>query len=118
MDSDICKYSETLDSLVKKFSISASMCNEKNCFHTHHSFSFMVRSIFIASFDLLKLKNRNFRNFPGWNDHCKDLYDAAPAKFLRWNNANRIRNGCLFDDMKTSWTNSNLDLMIKAVRVM
>ena len=110
-DNDICKYSETLDSLVKHFSNSALMCNDKICSHPHHifelqeTFSFMVRSISVASSDLPKLKNRNFKNVPGWNDYCKDLYDAARSKFLLWNNAGRIRNGFLFDDMKTSRTN-------------
>ena len=44
-------------------------------------------------------------NVPDWNDHCKDLYNVARLKFLLWNNAGRIRNGFLYDDMKTSRTN-------------
>ena len=47
-----------------------------------------------------RFKNKKvFRPVPGWNEFCKEKYNAARTAFLLWVQGGKIRLGSLYDDM-------------------
>ena len=103
-------YASYLDYLVNDFINPGLICRDKNCNDIAHKtdiencFEFIKKSIFSASALFLPIKQNNnaFKNRPGWNKNCKELYDIARQKFLRWVSEGKIRSGTSFDDMRSS----------------
>ena len=103
-------YASYLDYLVHDFSNPGLMCNHKTCNSSEHkvdiekTFDFIKKSIFTASAMYLPIKQNGkaFKNKPGWNTHCKELYDVARKNFLKWVSEGKIRNGYSFEAMKKS----------------
>ena len=100
MDSDICKYSETLDSLVKHFSNSALICNDKNLFPRAHYF-WTPRNFFIYGpehfyclFWSSQIKNVQFRRII-FRNFISRLFSCFYLNLLYLSKCYMIRLGLL-----------------------
>ena len=102
-------YAECLESELKNYFNLGIQCRDNYCTSNVHvslindAYSHLINSIKNASKPLTtnNLK-RNFHPKPGWNDHCKELYALARAKYKLWNEGGRIRLGNIYEQMKTS----------------
>ena len=106
-----CKqYSEFLDYLVENFFSDAIMCREPSCQKEDHkneidkTYDFICKAILLAGETYLPgyPNNNRYKQVPGWNIHCKQLYQDAREKFLTWMGYGKVRYGQLFEDMKNS----------------
>ena len=105
---DVEQYEFTIDNLVDGYYNDALSCNRSNCDNVNHlrkideAFIFMKEAIFEASDAcFFNISNHGtFKIVPGWNEHCKDLYNKSKDLFNLWITIGRPRHGMIFEDMK------------------
>ena len=101
-------YCENLEIISEKYLNCEFRCSKTFCSSsTHRSkldeiYEFLTNSILDASSFLLKTKTKTRQQVTGWNEHCRESHALAREKFLEWNADGRIRNGVLFEEMKTT----------------
>ena len=108
-ENDIVNYADSLEYFIEGFHNEGTQCHGHLCTDMGHkldieeAFTFLKGCIFTATSVLPAIpKKRKFKKIPGWNDHCKDLYQEARHHFLLWNRLGRIRQGCIFEGMKNA----------------
>ena len=110
-DDELESYKMNLESMAINLWCSALSCdNGVSCQDEGHLneiskvYDSLVEAVKISSLNLPQAQEHKNRIIPGWNDYCKELYSVARSKFFEWDNAGRLRNGALFDEMKAART--------------
>ena len=107
---DIELYASLLDELALEISYdvlccpTGSVCSDRNHIaQLDNIYSCILESISIASLSLPH-RNRfnNDKKIVGWNKYCKDLYAEARYHYMLWHDGGKIRDGQLFENMKSS----------------
>ena len=108
-ENDIVNYADSLEYFIQGFHSEGTQCHGHLCTDMRHkedieeAFTFLKGCIFTATSVLPTIpKKVKFKKIPGWNDHCKDLYQESRDHFLLWNRLGRIRHGCIFEGMKNA----------------
>lgn len=56
------------------------------------------------------IKEGHYKNVAGWSEHFEEFCIAAKKSFLKWMQDGRIKEGNLFDDMKSKRANFKKNL--------
>ena len=108
-EEEIETYQDNINFLCDDYKNKALRCNVQNCKNIKHiskldlAYEYAIDLLFIASdhFETRK-SNENFKRVPGWNMHCKDLYNKARENFIKWKENSKCRFGHEFEEMKQS----------------
>lgn len=102
-------YKNELDSHLNKFNISIFQCNNIYCNcnehinHINNCYDHLIDCMKLSAISSFGYKTKNnLHCVPGWNEHCRSLYNDARSSFLDWCRGGKIRHGILYDAMKQS----------------
>jgi hypothetical protein len=86
----------------------AFFCNKNNCTNLKHTNE--IKEALSHLKETLRSYTESFKIetsmqnkiIPGWNVYCREVHATARQAFLAWVRNGRIRNGVLYDNMKTT----------------
>ena len=108
---DIELYSNKLDHCINHIKNEGLDCRTKGCSDPNHklllrnSYEGLIGGFHVAAQDFRFISGRQFNIIPGWNEHCRELYQVARQKFLGWKLGGKLRIGESFENMKNARRN-------------
>ena len=83
------------------------ICEDSNCQIDHSMnldsmYQLLLRSFKYGSEPYLITRAKKFKSVPGWNTHCRHLYNLARKSFKDWLINGKIRHGVLYERVKES----------------